>query len=453
MIIIPLALVAMTTALYYGNLHRLSAVDRITDLDSINLTVQTKVLVFAPHCDDETLGVGGLIKTLGDAGTPVRTVFFTNGDGFRIAAQFHLKKLNLEATDYLAFGEARQKEALAAATILGQTLKDVRFLGYPDQGLLAMLVAPGYSPASFRPSTTMSDTVPYPNADAAGSSHIRENVIKSIQQQLLEYKPSDVYVTHPLDDHSDHAASPVFVQMAIDRCVKNGDIPRPRVHWYLIHRGDWPLPQGDHPDRWLVPPTAIAECGNQWQSISLSQNVFHAKRAALHAYSSQINVMQRMLLSFLRKNEIVTSGDEAQIVDQGSFEPIGDNVARFANPSADIARLHAEMVGSNLVLKTTMAGPCSPAIDAFVTIITSDDQRSNSYRIKLPRPQLLETQREIATSIGLNKLGIDASTITVSVCVSTYAAEGLLIDRSAFHFVKIPRTPVQNASHSDANSH
>jgi hypothetical protein len=241
--------------------------------------------------------------------------------------------------------------------------------------------------------------------------------------------------------------------MAIDRGVKNGDFPRPRVHWYLIHRGDWPLPQGDHPDRWLVPPPAIAESGKQWQSISLSHNVVRAKRAALHAYSSQINVMQRMLLSFLRKNEIVTSGDAAAFNDPGSIEPVGDNVGRFATPSADIARLHAEIIGTNLVVRTTMAGPCSPAIDAFLTVVTSNDKRSNAYRIKLPRPQLLETQQEIATTIALSKLGIDASTVTVSIGVSTYAAEGLLIDRSAFHFVKVSSANIEDASHSDAKLH
>ena len=453
MLIIPLLAAATTTALYYGNLHRLSAVDRITDLDSINIATQSRVLVYAPHCDDETLGVGGLIKTFADAGTPIRTVFLTNGDGFRIAAQFYLKKLNLEPADYLAFGEARQKEALASATLLGQPVSDVRFLGYPDQGLLGMLVAPGENPVAFRPTTTKSDSVPYTTAAATGLSHVRESVVSSVQQQLADFKPTDVYVTHPLDDHSDHAASPVFVQMAIDRGVKNGDFPRPRVHWYLIHRGDWPLPQGDHPDRWLVPPPAIAESGNQWQSISLSQNVVRAKRAALHAYSSQINVMQRMLLSFLRKNEIVTSGDAAAFIDPGSIEPVGDNVGRFANPSADIARLHAEIVGTNLVVRTTMAGPCSPAIDAFLTVVTSNDKSSNAFRIKLPRPQLLETQQEIATTIALSKLGIDASTVTVSIGVSTYAAEGLLIDRSAFHFVKVSSANIQDASHSDAKLH
>ena len=452
LIIIPLLLAAVTTGLYYGNLHRISAVDRITDLESIDITSQPRVMVFAPHCDDETLGVGGIMKTLVDAEVPVRTVFFTNGDGFRIAAQFHLKKLNLESSDYLAFGEARQKEAIAAASYFGQKSSDVRFLGFPDQGLLAMLVAQGPNPGPFRPTTTKSVTVPYTNADTTGLSHIRESVISSVQKQLAAYKPSDIYVTHPLDDHSDHAAAPVFLQMAIDRGVVNGEFPRPRVHWYLIHRGDWPLPQGDHPDRWLVPPTAIEESGKQWRSHSLSPEQLRAKRSALQSYVSQINVMQRMLLSFLRKNEIVTSGDSADLVDQAAIEPIGDNVARFANPSADVARLHAEIRDHQLVIKTTMAGPCSPAIDAFVTIVTSTARGSSSYRIKLPRPQLLETQREITESIPLNKLGIDKSTLTIAVGVSTFAAEGLLVDRSSFHFVELQRLQEldSSASLSDA---
>ena len=438
LLIVPVIAASLITGLYYGNLHRLSAVDRINDLDRLDLSSQERALVFAPHCDDETLGVGGVIKSLSAAGTPVRTVFFTNGDGFRIAAQFHLKKLNLTSTDYISFGEVRQTEAITAATFLGQSNSAVAFLGFPDQGLMAMLVATSAAPNPFRPSTTKSDTVPYTNATASGLPHVRESVVARVEQQLAEFKPTDVYVTHPLDDHSDHAAAPVYVQMAIDRGVKSGAFPRPRVHWYLIHRGDWPLPQGDHPDRWLVPPAAIAESGKLWSSISLSQAAFSAKRSALQSYKSQINVMQRMLISFLRKNEIVTSGELRDDLGVNSIEPVGDNVARFANPSADVARLDASISGDNLVVRTTMAGPCSPAIDAFVTVVTSTLSGSNAYRIRLPRPQLLETQREMTSSIPLKTLGIDSSTQTLAVGVSTFAAEGLLVDRSAFHFVKLP---------------
>lgn len=407
-------------------------------------------MVFAPHCDDETLGVGGLIKTLTAANVPVRTVFFTNGDGFRIAAQFHLKKLNLQPSDYLAFGEARQKEAKSAASRLGQRPEDVEFLSYPDQSLLAMLVASGAAPRTFVPSTTKSDHIPYSSSPSAGSAHVRESVIESIVTQLTTFKPTDVYVTHPLDDHSDHAASPIFLQMAIDRGVEKGYFQRPRVHWYLVHRGDWPLPQGDHSDRWLVPPTAIAESGKQWQSLSLTSNVINAKRAALNCYVSQVNVMQRMLVSFVRKNEIVTAGDAHALQDIEASEPVGDNVARFANPSADIAKVSTSRKQNVITITTTMAGPCSPAIDAYVTLITSGISGSNAYRYKLPRPQLLETQREIDLTIDLNKLEGASDSLTIAVGVSTYAAEGLLVDRSAFHFVPISHGDDANKLHSES---
>lgn len=437
LVAIPLALIAAGTGLYYANLHRLSAVDRIINLEPMDLAGQSRVIVFAPHCDDETLGLGGVIKSLTDTGADVRTVFFTNGDGFRIAAQFHLQKLNLTDSDYIRFGEARQTEALAATSQLGQHQPQIEFLGFPDQGLLSMLVATGPSPKPFRPDTTKSESVPYKNASASGQLHTRESVISQLQSTLEHEKPTDIYVTHPLDDHSDHAAAPVYVQLAVDRSVMSGKLPRPRIHWYLIHRGDWPLPQGEHPDRWLVPPAAIAESGKQWTSIALTTSTLAAKRDALAHYKSQMNVMQRMLLSFLRKNEIVTSGDKWNRDRAAATEPIGDNVARFANPSADIARLDTAITGDSLTVTTTMAGPCSPAIDAFVTVVTSSIAESNAFRFKLPRPQLLETQSEITTSIPLKSLGVNASTLTVAVGVSTFAAEGLLVDRSAFHFVDL----------------
>src|SRR2546430_986709 len=44
------------------------------------------ILVLAPHCDDETLGTGGMLAEAVRAGARVRVVLLTNGDGFRVAA-------------------------------------------------------------------------------------------------------------------------------------------------------------------------------------------------------------------------------------------------------------------------------------------------------------------------------------------------------------------------------
>jgi hypothetical protein len=40
-----------------------------------------RLLVIAPHCDDETLGAGGTIAQARRQGLAVRVVFMTNGDG------------------------------------------------------------------------------------------------------------------------------------------------------------------------------------------------------------------------------------------------------------------------------------------------------------------------------------------------------------------------------------
>src|SRR5512143_3590489 len=40
-----------------------------------------RLMVFAPHPDDETLGAGGLIQRVLATGGKVRVVFVTNGDG------------------------------------------------------------------------------------------------------------------------------------------------------------------------------------------------------------------------------------------------------------------------------------------------------------------------------------------------------------------------------------
>src|SRR4051794_11848350 len=54
-------------------------------------SARARLLVLAPHCDDETLGVGGTMAQAAGAGARVRVVLVTNGDGFPLAAsrQYH----------------------------------------------------------------------------------------------------------------------------------------------------------------------------------------------------------------------------------------------------------------------------------------------------------------------------------------------------------------------------
>lgn len=86
-------------------------------------------LVFAPHADDESFGMGGTLCKASDAGIAVHLVVMT--DGALGGQQFDLV-------------QTRQQEARNAAAALG--IRDVTFLGQPDRGLqvsaavLALLV-------------------------------------------------------------------------------------------------------------------------------------------------------------------------------------------------------------------------------------------------------------------------------------------------------------------------
>src|SRR5262245_39491664 len=90
-----------------------------TGLPTLTLPRAARVMVVAPHPDDETLGAGGVINRLTRQHIPTRVVFVTNGDGWPWAVQedFALKKPT--DADYVALGELRQHEAWAATRRLG----------------------------------------------------------------------------------------------------------------------------------------------------------------------------------------------------------------------------------------------------------------------------------------------------------------------------------------------
>jgi N-acetylglucosamine malate deacetylase 1 len=85
-----------------------------------------RVLVLAPHQDDETIGCGGILALHRSQGDPVRVVFLTDGGAGDPAGHF-------PPHGYVAL---RQTEARRACRVLGVT--DLEFWGYPDGKLGAV---------------------------------------------------------------------------------------------------------------------------------------------------------------------------------------------------------------------------------------------------------------------------------------------------------------------------
>ncbi|MGM0427357.1 MAG: PIG-L family deacetylase, partial [Thermodesulfobacteriota bacterium] len=119
-----------------------------------------KVLVLAPHPDDETIGCGGSLAIHVKAGDPVKVVFLTNGAQGDVSGEW----------DRDGYVNMRQNEAEKACARLG--VSDLEFWGYEDRAL-------------------------------AGS----RGALRRLIDLLVDFRPELVYAPSPLEFHPDHRAA------------------------------------------------------------------------------------------------------------------------------------------------------------------------------------------------------------------------------------------------------
>ncbi len=267
-----------------------------------------RVLIFAPHPDDESLGCAGIIQQARRSGAQVWVVFMTNGDGFRLAVERQFRQSKPTPQQHIQFGELRQREARRAMRLLGLEDWRVTFLGYPDRGLYALWKT-NWTPANpLRSYYTETDMNPYRDTLQPGVSYAGQNVLRDVETVLRRTVPTHVYVTHPADDHPDHSATALFVQTALARLRLQGIGFAQHVvlRYYLVHCGDWPQPMGLHTDQPLTPPTAYFHIGLHWKKRQLTVIEQMLKHEAIKAHASQTRMMARFLQSFVRTNELFT---------------------------------------------------------------------------------------------------------------------------------------------------
>ncbi|HEV2471142.1 MAG TPA: PIG-L family deacetylase [Chthonomonadales bacterium] len=268
----------------------------------------TRLLVFAPHCDDETLGCGGLMQRTLTLGGSVRVVILTNGDAFRVAVQRQVRSLRVVPKDYVNFATMRQQESLRALEHLGVPRSSVLFFGYPDRGLTPMWNS-HWSPASpFLSSYTRADRSPYADTFDPTASYCGEDAVTDIESEMRQFKPTLVCVTHPAEDHPDHTAAAAMVTTALlelrSEPAQAGWARRAQLAYYLVHRGDWPAPQGLHLADPLTPPAEMLHVDTHWMSLALTPAERSAKLQSIRMYHSQMVMMARFLLSFARSTEL-----------------------------------------------------------------------------------------------------------------------------------------------------
>lgn len=259
------------------------------------VTSSTRLLVLAPHPDDETLMTGGLIQRVLVAGGKVKIIFLTNGDGSRTTAAFSEKKIDLSSSDFISLGEMRMKEASNAAEILGLGPKDIYFLGFPDQGLSKLLQQNYFlKNGAYTSPTTRVNHVPYNGAYRPGEDYVGENLISNVLEIIKDFQPNMVVAGHPKDNHPDHRASSVVVQNLKSDFPVNSDF-----FYSLIHYKDYP-----NSGKLLYPPKKLFP--QTWVSLNLSSQEILTIDLAIKAHKSQYQKPEDRFFfeRLISKNEI-----------------------------------------------------------------------------------------------------------------------------------------------------
>jgi LmbE family N-acetylglucosaminyl deacetylase len=369
------------------------------DLTSFPIEGHQKLLVLAPHCDDETLGSGGIIQFARQAGMQVRVVIETNGDGFLFATMEEFHRLYPRHQDYIKMGEMRQQESIKALQTLGLSSENVIFLGYPDRGTPKLREDNWGPDQPYRSPYNGADRSPYALTYDPGAVYAGSDLLIDLINILEDYQPDLVLYPHPEDVHPDHWGLSVFTRLALAIVQHEKPGYQPDSYAYLVHRPDYPEPKGLKPAAYLLPPARLFVLNPTWFSYGLSQDEVDTKGIAVQQYRSQLPLLHTLLDSFVRRNELFAQpkGAVLSVAGRGSpddpeswrdalgqgispvqVDPIQDFITRDLVPSADLVALYAGQDQKNdfLLCAQTDDDP-SPGIIYILRIkaITSEGNR------------------------------------------------------------------------------
>jgi LmbE family N-acetylglucosaminyl deacetylase len=210
-----------------------------------------RVMVVAPHPDDETLAAGELLAGAASHDVPTSILFVTDGEN-NPWSQFACEgRWPFDTADRRHWGARRHEESREALARLGVLAPAVQSLRLPDQHVTECLF------------------------DGTGTA------VERMVSALRAFRPTLLVVPSTSDQHPDHSATSVLVKLALAR-LESGERPR-RTLQYVIH--PW---AGER----FIPGR------NRGAPLPADSPLLAAKRNAIGCYKSQLPLRAEFLRRF-----------------------------------------------------------------------------------------------------------------------------------------------------------
>lgn len=213
---------------------------------SLDLSASTRLLVLAPHPDDETIATGGLIQQACAAGGKVRVVHLTDGDNNPWPQRWLERRLRIDASARQRWGRRRREEAGLALRELGLTEASWRVMGWPDGEITTQL--------------------------AAKSSAM----VNALRVEMDDFGPNLVVMPSLGDRHPDHGSAHVLLQLAL--ATYQG---LPRVLAYLVHG------RAAAEAVWLEVPLSIGQQANKLAALACYRTQMALSGGRMHGMTAR----------------------------------------------------------------------------------------------------------------------------------------------------------------------
>ena len=237
----------------------------------LKLHSKSRLLLVAPHPDDETLACGVILQRAVAAGAQLRVIYATDGENNPWPQRYLERKWRIKAKDRVRWGELRRREALAALNILGVGADQVEFLALPDQGLTNLLWM-----------------------DCARAAHRLDRIIG-------DWAPDYFLIPSHYDTHPDHSALAVLFRLAL------GEFRRGSSFSYLVH---------GRSKNFFAHALPIVQTAAEMT----------AKREAILCHRTQIVLSRRRFLDYAGRNERLFDSRQTELGhDEGAIREVKRN--------------------------------------------------------------------------------------------------------------------------------